>query len=95
MVSSSRTPAGSDRVRALNLPQPVAVTLDPHSGKPAQICARGRCHEVERVQDIWQVDEEWWREPISRRYLQVLLQGGALRVIFQDRRTNSWFQQAY
>lgn len=95
MVTSSRTPPGADRVRALNLPQPIAVTLDPRSGKPCQLCAHGKCHEVERIQDVWQIDEEWWREPISRRYLQVLLQGGALRVIFHDRSTDAWFQQAY
>jgi hypothetical protein len=51
--------------------------------------------EIARVQDSWQVDDEWWREPISRRYLQVILRDGAMRTLFHDRITNRWFEQTY
>ncbi len=95
MVASSRTPAGTDRVRSLNLPRPVEVTLDRHSGQPRLLHERGRDREIERIQDTWQVDDEWWREPISRRYLQVVLRDGALRTLFHDRISGRWFEQSY
>lgn len=95
MVTSSRTPSGADRVRPLNLPRPVAVTLDRQSGQPCLLHERGHDREIERVQDSWQVDDEWWRAPISRRYLQVVLRDGALRTLFHDRITGHWFEQTY
>lgn len=95
MVTSSRAPAGPDRVRSLNLPQPILVTLDEQTGLPRLLHERNRVREIERVQDVWHVDDEWWREPISRRYLQVVLRDGALRTIFHDRLANHWFTQTY
>jgi hypothetical protein len=95
MVTSSRTKTGTDRVRPLNLPQPVGVTLDEQSGLPRVLHEQGRSRPIEQIQDSWQVDDEWWREPISRRYLQVVLQDGALRTLFYDRVANCWFEQAY
>lgn len=95
MVTSPGAQTGADRVRPLNLPRPIEVTLDEHSGLPSVLHEHNRGREIERIQDSWQVDDEWWREPISRRYLQVVLRDGALRTIFNDRITNRWFEQAY
>lgn len=95
MVPSSRTPAGPDRVRPLNLPRPVQVTLDEHSGLPRILHEHHRARPVERIQDAWQIDDEWWREPISRHYLQILLDDGSLRTLFHDQLTGHWFEQSY
>ena len=95
MVPSARTPPGADRVRPLNLPRPVEVTLDERSGLPHLLHERNRTREIERVQDAWQIDDEWWREPISRRYLQVVLRDGTLRTLFHDRISGRWFAQTY
>jgi hypothetical protein len=95
MVTSSRTTTGADRVRPLNLPRPIAVTLDERSCLPRLLHERNRIREVERVQDSWQIDDEWWREPISRHYIQVLLRDGSLRTLFHDRITDRWFEQTY
>jgi hypothetical protein len=95
MVTSPGTTASADRVRALNLPRPVQVTLDAHSGLPRTLHEGNRHHKITRIQDTWRIDDEWWREPISRHYLQVLLQNGALRTLFHDRRTDRWFAQSY
>jgi hypothetical protein len=95
MVTSSRTEAGADRVRPLNLPRPIQVTADPHSGLPLALRERNRAHRIVRVQDMWQIDDEWWREPISRRYLQVILRDGTIRTLFHDQIANCWFVQTY
>lgn len=95
MVASSRTPASPDRVRALNLPRPVAVTLDAQSGLPRILHDRRGDRRIVRIQDEWQIDDEWWREPIRRRYLQVVLRDGALHTIFHDQTADRWFEQSY
>jgi hypothetical protein len=43
--------------------------------------------------DQWQLDDEWWRQPISRRYVEVMLVGGKRVLIFEDLVTGEWFEQ--
>ncbi|MBA2597061.1 MAG: hypothetical protein M3Q50_09485 [Chloroflexota bacterium] len=95
MVASSRAQTNADRVRSLNLPRPVRVTIDGRTGLPITLYEPGRSRAIECVQDSWQVDDEWWREPISRRYLQVILRNGVLRTLFHDRIADRWFEQTY
>ena len=95
MVAPAGAETRADRVRCLNLPQPVHVTVDTQSGLPVALREGNRHHEVECVQDSWYVDDEWWRDPISRHYIQVILRDGTIRTLFQDRITDRWFEQAY
>ena len=94
---------GADRLRTLNVPQPTAVELDAH-GTPVRIGVRsaecgmrsGEVKEmmtVEAVRETWRIDDEWWREPITRTYYEVLLQGGARLVLFVDLVKQEWFVQ--
>ena len=43
--------------------------------------------------ETWRVDDEWWREPISRRYVEVVLEGGKHAVLYEDLIANNWFMQ--
>jgi hypothetical protein len=60
-----------------------ASTLDESGGKT-----------VEAVLESWRIDDEWWRDPIARRYVEVVLEGGAHVVLYQDLTTRAWFMQA-
>ncbi|MFN8591305.1 MAG: hypothetical protein U0031_07555 [Thermomicrobiales bacterium] len=71
------------------------IEANPRSGLPRALCERGLWREITRIQDIWHVDDEWWREPINRRYLAVVLSDGTLRTIFHDRVSDRWFAQSY
>ena len=95
MVTSPGTTASADRVRPLNLPRPVQVTLDASSGLPHTLHEGNHRREIAHIQDAWRIDDEWWREPISRLYLQVLLHDGAIRTLFHDRVADRWFAQSY
>jgi hypothetical protein len=95
MVTSSGASTGADRVRSLNLPRPIEIALDAESGAPRALRERNHWRAIERVQDAWQVDDEWWREPISRHYLQVVLDDGSPRTLFHDRLADRWFTQSY
>ena len=95
MVASAGTETGLDRVRPLNLPRLVQVTVDERTGLPLTLRDRHHSYRIARVQDVWRVDDEWWREPISRHYVQILLHGGALRTLFHDLLADRWFEQTY
>lgn len=48
---------------------------------------------VEAILDSWQLDDEWWRQRISRRYVAVMLEGGKRMLLFEDLLTGEWFEQ--
>jgi hypothetical protein len=50
--------------------------------------------KVDSVVEVWKVDDEWWRQPISRRYVEVVMHGGKHTVLYLDLTTNEWFEQA-
>lgn len=105
MVAPARTPLRPDRLRALNLPSAVEVGLDTW-GRPMWVREsadeegaegeRGRDADergVEEVLEEWRIDDEWWRTPIHRRYVEVVLEGGAHVVLFEDVMTGEWYMQ--
>jgi hypothetical protein len=48
---------------------------------------------VEEIVEEWVVEDEWWRTPIHRRYVEVVLEGGAHVVLFENLTTGEWFMQ--
>ncbi len=95
MVAPAGAETRADRVRCLNLPRPVQVTVDAQSEVPVALVQRNRRRAIECVQDSWDVDDEWWRDPISRYYIRVILRDGAIRTLFHDRIADRWFAQEY
>jgi hypothetical protein len=97
MVPSSRTPLRPDRLRALNLPSSVEVVLDvwgqPTCVRQADTDERDGVRSVDEIVETWIVQDEWWRAPIHRRYVEVVLDGGAHVVLFEDLITGEWFMQ--
>ncbi|MCH9016835.1 MAG: hypothetical protein IIB89_03610 [Chloroflexi bacterium] len=85
------------------LERPVSVTLPParssrptRSRRPAQggrsLAAASLA--VTAINDLWQVDDEWWRErPISRRYYQITTQDERRLTIFRDQLNAQWYWQ--
>lgn len=106
MVAHSRAPVRVDRLRALNVPTRVTVELNGR-GVPAGIALKSeddggqwkttegdeRRWMVETIGEVWRVDDEWWRRLISRRYFEVMLEGGRHMMLFEDLTTGEWFIQ--
>src|SRR6266513_1644488 len=88
--------SGTDRLRAINVPQPVVVELDV-CGSPTKIEMRSIDDRgsvtIEAVRETWRIDDEWWREPVRRMYYEVLVEGGGRVVLFVDLVTLEWFVQ--
>ncbi len=93
MVSHSRAEARTNSVRALNTPKPVTVIAE--NGMPAKLVTRFTEVEVMQIQDVWIVQDEWWREEIDRQYFALLMMDGEMRTIFHDRMKDAWYEQAY
>ena len=80
--------------------RPLSITLPPAAGssRPAQVgrapAAAAVPLKVTSINDLWQVNDEWWRErPISRRYYQITTQNDRRLTIFQDDLNGSWYWQ--
>jgi len=87
------TRSKADRLRALNVQQRVEVELD-ENGLPVGMRDAGcKLRVVEDVGEIWRIDDEWWRAPIHRRYLEVIIEGGRRVVLFEDESTGEWWMQ--
>jgi hypothetical protein len=52
-----------------------------------------RRRAIETIGEIWRVDDEWWRQPISRLYFDIVLDGGKHVVLYQELTTNQWWMQ--
>jgi hypothetical protein len=80
----------SRRLQSLNVPVEAHVVVGP-DGRPAVVDRRA----VEAVREEWRVEEGWWTDaPIRRRYLELVLAGGRVVVVFEDRRhPGTWYRQ--
>ena len=99
--------AQSLRFRPLNLPvpievvedgaeRPISITLPP--ARSSRMTQKGRSLTrslmIASINDLWQVDDEWWREtPISRRYYQITTQDERRLTIFRDQLNGQWYWQ--
>jgi len=93
MVSHPRTSSRPDHVRPVNEPQPARVQVQ--GGRPSAVIVHRHWQQVAGIQETWIIEDEWWREPISRHYFALLLENGAFLTVFHDRIADSWFTQTY
>jgi hypothetical protein len=98
----------SDRLKALNTPRRIDVECDAE-GMPTAVWRSGgqavagptlrpTARPPDRltvvgIGDTWRIDDEWWRQPIARRYVEVMLERGGRMVVFEDLVTGEWFVQ--
>ena len=95
MVPSPRAAVCPDRLRSLNLPQPVHVMFADTNDRdiPVAVSQEASWKRIESVGEIWRIDDEWWRDRISRRYIDVVLQGGKHVALYEDLLTKHWYVQ--
>ena len=93
MVPDTRAKTRADQLRPLNLPKPITILAEGET--PAVLIEGKRRIRVAQVQDVWRIDDEWWRNPISRRYYQIVLEDGTVRTVYHDLVSNTWHEQAY
>ena len=93
MVQDSGKATGLDHLRPLNLPTPIAVNENQQQ-LPVAAVLDGKRVQITAVEDIWQLNDEWWRaRPVARLYHRVTTQGGRSITIFRDLVDGGWYRQ--
>jgi hypothetical protein len=57
----------------------------------------GRWMTVSAIEDIWKINDEWWRgegQEIERVYFDVVLESNQRLIVFYDLVRDEWFRQA-
>jgi hypothetical protein len=75
--------------------EPEPIDVEAKDGMPATVMVRKKTVKVERILNMWRIDEDWWRQPVSRLYLALELQNGARVTVFQDIISGMWYRQNY
>ena len=65
----------------------------PDGPTPRWVTWRKTRRAVATVEDDWRVDDEWWRDEISRHYFAVTLADGSRLTLFLDRLAGTWWEQ--
>jgi hypothetical protein len=92
MVQNPRETLRAGTHKPLNIPEPVGVEEDIDS-LPVVVRMKRRV-AITAIDNIWRIDDEWWRtEPVSRVYYAVLLASGQRMILFKDLKSNCWYQQ--
>jgi hypothetical protein len=93
VVAYSRAAARGHRLRPLNQPKPIRVEAD-ESGEPQAVVLGRERLAVAAVHDRWHIDDEWWRQPISRFYFSLLLEDGRVVTVYKDLVSGRWARQS-
>ena len=88
MVADSGA-ASAARPARLNSPQQALVEAA-FDGTPREVNRSA----VMLVREEWRVVDRWWTDdPVSRRYFDLVLEGGERCVVFRDVERGGWFTQ--
>lgn len=88
------SPLGSPRPAEVRLGgdgEPCELRRSRRRGAPSAPLA------VRRVEEVWRIAEEWWREaPLHRTYYRVVVEGGGAFTLFHDDTQppeSGWYEQ--
>lgn len=73
--------------------EPEKIEIAAQEGRPFVVRFRKRPVLVRDVVNMWRIDEEWWRRPVSRLYFQLELDNGARITVFRDLLAGTWYRQ--
>ncbi|HSR42414.1 MAG TPA: hypothetical protein VLL48_09585 [Longimicrobiales bacterium] len=80
----------SEKLRPLGTPSPVDVRTGP-DGRPVAVLRDSGDRTVVQIRERWRIDDEWWREPVSRLYFDVVLENGEALTLYRDRIDGGWY----
>ena len=94
MVKAPRATPSPRALRPLNLPEPLSVEAT--EGWPNAVEQGNAGHTIASIEDLWRVEEEWWRDsPIVRTYFEVILDSGRRMTLFHDQVNGGWYTQRH
>jgi len=94
MVADTGKTLHADTLKPVNLPEFLPVEENARS-EPVAV-KLGRRLLVDAIEDVWRVDDEWWRpRKLSRLYYAIILGSGRRLVVFKDLVESRWYHQSY
>ncbi len=75
--------------------KPEAIEVTERSGKLTAIRTVKRTFIIVRILNMWRIDEDWWRTPVSRLYYSLELDTGNRMTVFRDIISGRWYKQNY
>jgi len=91
--TSGRSGPHRPRLKPLDQPRAVTVRTD-EQGVPVHVRLPGKpARRVAAVRERWRIDDEWWRETISREYWAVVLDDGRMLTLYRDLSDEAWYVQ--
>ena len=82
----------TERLRPLGAPRDARVTVDA-AGVPTTVVVGRRIRRVGAVRERWRIDDEWWRKPLARDYVTVVLEDGRPLTLYHDLIGGGWWVQ--
>lgn len=80
-------------LKPLDQPKVVTVRTD-ESGEPTHVRMPGKpARPVAVVRERWRIDDEWWRQAISRDYRVIVLDDGKVITLYHDLLDGLWYVQ--
>jgi hypothetical protein len=76
--------------RLFRQPQQINVKTN-DLGEPVTIHRGGRRDRVVSAGKRWRVNENWWRQEVSREYFQIETASGLVAEIYRDMLSGSWY----
>jgi hypothetical protein len=73
--------------------EPERIEIAAHGGQPFAVRLKTRNILVKNVENVWRIDEEWWRKQVSRLYFLLELESGARITVFQNVLDGRWYKQ--
>jgi hypothetical protein len=82
----------AQRLRPLGAPRGTRVMVD-EAGVPTAVLIGRRLKAVSAIRERWRIDDEWWRRPLARDYLAVVLEDGRPLTLYHDLVEGGWWVQ--
>ncbi len=94
-LRSMKPPPRGHRPRLKPLGQPKAVVVHTDErDEPTHVRIPGKpARQVAVVRERWRIDDEWWRQSISREYRTIVLDDGTVITLYHDLTDGSWYVQ--
>ena len=95
MNNAGEAGSRAKRLRPLNQPSAVGVKVS-ESGVPSEVLFRGSWRHCSRVEEVWRVEDGWWRpRPVRRTYFRLALEDSQLLTLYLDHVDGRWWAQKY
>ena len=90
--SQAKLGEAGPRLRPLGTPCGARVEVD-GTGIPITVVVGRRTRRVSAVRERWRIDDEWWRRPLARDYVTVVLEDGRPLTLYRDLIEGGWWAQ--